>query len=356
MLNFDGLDTHEIYMHRCLQLAELGSGHVAPNPMVGAVLVYDSMIIGEGYHMQYGQAHAEVNCINSVPEASRHLINKSTLYVSLEPCNHFGKTPPCSALIIEQGIPAVVIACKDPFEKVNGTGIQRLKDAGVNIITGVLEKEALEMNRRFFTFHQQQRPYIILKWAQSQDQKIANADRSPVKISNAFSDRLVHQWRSEEAAIMVGTKTALHDDPMLTSRLWPGKDPTRVVIDKNLELPSILQLFDQSVPTIILNYIKQDTDGNNSYDKIPEGEDLVTATMNSLRKRDLTSLIVEGGAMLIQSFIDKGYWDEARVITNEELLIKDGIPAPVLKNTRLLNTEKLLTDEIRYYKPHDQLK
>lgn len=356
MLNFDVLDTHEIYMHRCLQLAKLGSGHVAPNPMVGAVLVHDNIIIGEGYHRQYGQAHAEVNCINSVPEASRHLVNKSILYVSLEPCNHFGKTPPCSALIIEQKIPTVVIACKDPFEKVNGTGIQRLKEAGVHVVTGILEKEALELNRRFFRFHQQQRPYIILKWAQSLDQQIAHADRSRVKISNACSDRLVHQWRSEEAAIMVGTKTALHDDPMLTSRLWPGKDPARVVIDKYLQLPSGLHLFDQSVKTVILNYIKQETAGNNSYEKIREGENLVTATMNILQQQNLTSLIVEGGTALIQSFIDAGCWDEARVITNKELLIHDGIPAPVLKNARLLNTQKLLTDEICYYKQQDQHK
>ena len=350
MLNFDGLDTHDIYMQRCLQLAELGMGNVAPNPMVGAVLVHEGKIIAEGYHMQYGKAHAEVNCINNVPAHLSQLIKESTLYVSLEPCNHFGKTPPCTDLIIKYNIPNVVIACTDPFEKVNGTGIQKLKEAGVNIVTGILEKEALELNRRFFTFHQKKRPYIILKWAQSNDEKIANADHSRVKISNELTNRLVHKWRSEEAAIMVGTKTALQDDPSLTTRLWPGKDPVRVVIDKYLKLPATLNLFNKKNKTIILNTIREETDGNNYYYKVAEEDSMIVAALNILYKQQLTSLMVEGGTKLIQSFIDANCWDEARVITNKRLLIENGIPAPTLKDVVLFKKERLLTDEMCFYK------
>ena len=351
MLNFGLLDVHDLYMSRCLQLAELGSGSVAPNPMVGALLVHEGRVIGEGYHRQYGQAHAEVNCINSVPEPLQHLISKSTLYVSLEPCNHFGQTPPCTDLIIKKAIPEVIIACRDSFEKVNGTGIQKLKDAGVNVIVGVLEKEAKELNRRFFCFHQEQRPYIILKWAQANDGKIANADRSPVRISNELTDRLVHKWRSEEAAIMVGTQTALHDNPSLTTRLWPGKDPVRIVIDKYLKLPVSLNLFDGKAQTIILNTVKQEEDGSNTYYKIAGEEDVVAVTLNLLHQRNLTSLIVEGGATLIQSFIDAGCWDEARVITNKNLQIENGIGAPVLKGAILFKKEQLISDELCFYKP-----
>ncbi len=224
-------------MQRCLGLAKLGAGHVAPNPMVGAVLVYNDRIIGEGYHQQYGKAHAEVNCINSVKEDDIQLIEKSTLYVSLEPCAHYGKTPPCADLIIAKKIPTVVIACRDTYEEVNGRGIDKLKAANVNVIVGVLEKDAIELNKRFFTFYTKHRPYIILKWAQSNDGKIANADHSRVFISNEESNRLVHKWRSEEAAILVGTNTALYDDPELTTRLWTGNNPIRLVIDMEVKLP-----------------------------------------------------------------------------------------------------------------------
>ncbi|CAN5817235.1 bifunctional diaminohydroxyphosphoribosylaminopyrimidine deaminase/5-amino-6-(5-phosphoribosylamino)uracil reductase RibD [soil metagenome] len=349
MLNFDHLHSHDTYMKRCLELAELGSGNVAPNPMVGAVLVYEGRIIGEGYHRQYGQAHAEVNCINSVPAALQHLIMKSTLYVSLEPCNHVGKTPPCSDLIIHHKIPTVVIACTDPFEKVNGTGIQKLKDAGVNVVTGILEKEAIYLNRRFFTFHKEQRPYIILKWAQSNNRNIAHADFSPAKISNDITNRLVHKWRSEEAAIMVGTTTALHDDPSLTTRLWKGKNPVRVLIDKHLKLPANLHLFDNTIQTIIINTIKQEEDGNNSFYQIGKSEDTIAVTLNILRQRNLISLIVEGGATLLQSFINANCWDEARVITNKSLNIENGIAAPVLGDVPAFKKQQLLTDEICFY-------
>ena len=336
-------------MQRCLQLAQLGAGSVMPNPMVGAVLVHNHMIIGEGYHQQYGQAHAEVNCINNVKEADRHLINQSTLYVSLEPCNHFGKTPPCADLISKHQIPEVVIACTDPFEKVNGSGIKKLQAAGIKVIEGILKEEAAELNKRFFTFHKKQRPYIILKWAQSSNLKIANENFEAVKISNEITNRLVHKWRSEEAAILVGTNTALHDNPALTTRLWPGKNPVRIVIDRQLKLPAHLQLFDGSTATIVINTIKQAENTNTFFYKIAEEENLLTALMNLLYHQQLSSLIVEGGALLLQSFIDAGLWDEARIITNNELIIDNGIQSPVLKNNKLITTEHLLSDSLQVY-------
>ena len=243
-------------MYRCLQLAQAGAGHVAPNPMVGAVLVYNNRIIGEGYHREYGMPHAEVNCIASVKKEDLRLVNKSVMYVSLEPCAHYGKTPPCADLIIQYRIPKVVVGCRDPFPEVNGKGIEKLLAAGVNVTTGILEKECRELNKRFFTFHTQRIPYIVLKWAQSSDGAIAATDGSAIQISNAYSSILVHRWRSEEAAILVGTRTAMLDDPALTTRLWPGKNPVRLVIDRELKLPVSLRLFDESVPTVIFNELK----------------------------------------------------------------------------------------------------
>lgn len=335
-------------MKRCLQLAALGAGYVAPNPMVGAVLVYNDRIIGEGYHMKYGEAHAEVNCINSVPHDQQQLIKESTLYVSLEPCNHYGKTPPCSDLIIKNQIPKVVVACMDSFEKVNGKGIEHLQAAGIHVITPLLEKEALWMNRRFFTFNQKQRPYIILKWAQSANLKIAGENRRSMKISNELTDRLVHKWRSEEAAIMVGTNTALSDDPSLTTRLWHGHHAIRVVVDSQLKLPASLNLFDETAATIIINQIKQEQVGRNFFYKYDDT--VPSATMRALYEKNINSLIIEGGSVLLQSFIDCGLWDEARVITNTELDISDGIAAPVLKSAIQINKESIRNDEICYYK------
>lgn len=233
----------ELYMQRCLQLAQLAAGHTAPNPMVGAVLVHDGVIIGEGYHKQYGGPHAEVNCINSVAEEHKHLIPSSFIYVSLEPCAHYGKTPPCADLIIRNKIPKVVVGCRDPFKQVDGKGIEKLVNAGIDVTVGVLEKECRQVNRRFFTFHTQHRPYVLLKWAQTGDGKIASYSEERLLISNDISNKLVHKWRSEEAAILVGTNTALMDNPSLTNRLWSGKSPIRLVIDMDLRLPKHLQLF-----------------------------------------------------------------------------------------------------------------
>lgn len=352
-------------MQRCLQLAAMGAGQVAPNPMVGAVLVYKDRIIGEGYHEKYGEAHAEVNCINNVAETDRPLISESTLYVSLEPCAHFGKTPPCTNLIIENKISNVIIGCQDSFSEVNGKGIEKLKEAGIQATVGVLEKGCLELNKRFFTFHNKQRPYIILKWAQSSDGKIAPPLNPPegwtlepagagrLLISNEFSNRLVHKWRSEEAAILVGTNTALQDDPSLTTRLWPGADPVRLVIDKELKLPPHLKLFDGKVETIVFNYLKNEDNGKLHYHQVNRQDDLLMQLLAVLYEKKIQSVLVEGGAVLLQSFIDTGLWDEARILCNEQLVTGNGLNAPVLKNQVLVSEEKINTDTISVFEKEE---
>ena len=337
-------------MHRCLELAKLGAGHVAPNPMVGAVLVHEGRIIGEGWHKEYGEAHAEVNCINAVQEEDRQFISQSILYVSLEPCAHYGKTPPCTDLIIRHKIPKVVIGCRDPFKEVDGKGIEKLKAAGIEVETAVLEEECRELNKRFFTFHKKQRSFIILKWAQTADGFIAGDDSKRILISNEFSNRLVHKWRSEEAAIMVGTNTALRDDPALTTRLWPGPSPVRLVIDMNLRLPGSLKVFDGSERTIVFNTIKEDEKPNLSFIKLDKEKQFVPQLMDVLYRLPLQSVLVEGGAALLQTFIESGVWDEARVIVNGELSIGNGLPAPVLKNEQLVMEEKNSTDTISYFR------
>lgn len=378
-------------MHRCLELALLGAGHTAPNPMVGSLLVYadretgQERIIGEGYHEQYGQAHAEANCIASVKEGDRPLIAASTLYVSLEPCAHYGKQPPCADLIIEKKIPRVVAGCRDPFPQVNGKGIERLLEAGIAVTVGVLEKECVEVNRRFFTFHTLHRPFIVLKWAQSADGKIAEVGRAPKSeghcrsdgvgartlISNEYSNRLVHKWRSEEAAVLVGSGTAMADDPALTVRLWDGPDPIRLVIDKELRLPASLRIFDGTVRTIVFNRHRHDNDGGVQADgraverggkkaepggkkveyyQLATDSSLVHQVVVALRELNVQSVLVEGGARLLQSFIDEGYWDDARVITNNDLELPGGLAAPVLKDGEVCGKETLLSDSIRYYK------
>lgn len=339
---------NESIMHRCIQLAGLGTGEVAPNPMVGAVLVYKEAIIGEGYHQKYGEAHAEVNCINSVPEEKKHLISQSTLYVSLEPCVHFGKTPPCTDLIIAQKIPKVVIGCADPFAAVAGKGIDRLRSAGVEVITGVCEEECKNLNKRFFTFHQKKRSYIILKWAQSADRFIALPGPKPVKISNSYTDRLVHRWRSEEAGIMVGINTALADNPELTNRLWTGKSPVRMVIDRNLKLPVDYKLYNHKAPTLIFNAVKAGRQSNTEWVKV-SSPDFLQEVMKALYEKNILSVMVEGGAALLQSFIEKNLWDEARVITSEKVL-GNGLRAPVLKNFTLDHASQLEEDQIKFFK------
>jgi diaminohydroxyphosphoribosylaminopyrimidine deaminase/5-amino-6-(5-phosphoribosylamino)uracil reductase len=343
------MNRDETYMLRCIDLALKGLPNVAPNPMVGAILVYDDRVIGEGYHMQFGQPHAEVNCLNSVKDADLDFISQSTLYVSLEPCNHQGKTPPCTDLIIKNKIPRIVIGCKDPFEKVNGTGIQKLREAGIEVETGVLENKAIQLNKRFFTFHQQNRPYIILKWAQSKDGFIAASHDKQTKISNAITDKLVHQWRSEESGIIVGTNTVIADNPKLTVRHVIGKNPTRVFFDRNLLIDPQSAILDGSAPTIIFNLIVEKNEGLNHYVKLSnENYDLIEI-LKSLHSFGLMSILVEGGSKLLQSLIDNNIWDEARVITNTELHLFSGIASPVLKDAfqgELLSIKK---DSIAFY-------
>jgi diaminohydroxyphosphoribosylaminopyrimidine deaminase/5-amino-6-(5-phosphoribosylamino)uracil reductase len=348
---FYTLHSPETYMRRCLKLASLGAGHAAPNPMVGAVLVFEDRIIGEGYHRQFGGPHAEPECIDSVSEADRVLIGRSTLYVSLEPCAHFGKTPPCADLIIRSGIPRVVIGCRDPFPAVNGKGIGRLRAAGVEVTTGVLEKECIRLNRRFFTSHLHHRPYIILKWAQTANGLIAGHGVR-WHISNDITNRLVHKWRSEEASILVGPRTALLDDPQLTVRQWTGRDPVRVVIDKELQLPSSLKLFDGKVRTIVFNNLHHGPHGHLEHYQLATDSGLIDQLVLALHDLQLQSVLVEGGARLLQSFIEEDYWDEARVITSDELGPPDGLPAPLLKNAHRVAHETILSDTIRYYE-HD---
>lgn len=339
----------EYYLRRCLQLARLGAGAVAPNPMVGAVLVHNDRIIGEGYHMQYGQAHAEVNCINSVSEADVHLIPQSTIYVSLEPCAHWGKTPPCANLITDKKISRVVVGCRDPFEAVNGKGIEKIRVAGIAVTVNVLETACRQLNQRFFTFHTKKRPFIILKWAQTADGKIAATGKERLKISSDLTNRLVHKWRSEEMGILVGTNTALLDNPQLNNRLWTGHSPIRMVLDTALRLPNTLHLFDQQQKTVVLTSLPQKEKDNLLYHTLDEQLPLTSAICQACYALNIQSVLIEGGAQLLQAFIAAGLWDEARIITNRHLYIGAGVPAPSLSHHLLQATEQVDTDTIAYF-------
>jgi diaminohydroxyphosphoribosylaminopyrimidine deaminase / 5-amino-6-(5-phosphoribosylamino)uracil reductase len=339
----------EQYMQRCLELASWGSGYTAPNPLVGSLLVHQGRIIGEGYHKKYGESHAEVNCINSVEPKDKPLIPLSTLYVSLEPCCHYGKTPPCTDLIIAEKIPKVVIGCRDPFAAVDGKGIEKLLGTGVEVIYPVLEESAKKLNRRFFTFHQQRRPFVILKWAESANQKISGVNGSRIQISNKFSDRLVHKWRSEEAGILVGTQTALLDNPTLTTRLWPGKNPVRIVLDRSLRLPDSLNLLDGTGHTIILNDSTDLSAGKRQFKKLDSGRPFISSLLFSLHQAGILSVLVEGGAQLLQSFIDEGIWDEMRIITNHSLNIETGLAAPEIRQATWTHSQTFETDTVKYF-------
>ncbi|MFM9947858.1 MAG: bifunctional diaminohydroxyphosphoribosylaminopyrimidine deaminase/5-amino-6-(5-phosphoribosylamino)uracil reductase RibD [Saprospiraceae bacterium] len=322
--------THETYMRRCFDLARLGAGNVSPNPMVGAVLVHQDRIIGEGFHRKYGQAHAEVNAVNSVRAQDRHLLREATLYVSLEPCCIFGKTPPCTNLILEHRIPKVVISCLDQTPGVAGKGVEILRAATVEVVTGLLEAEGQRLSAIRNTFVSQQRPYIILKFAQTKDRFIGPEDGSQHWITNVYTKRLVHRWRSEADAILVGTNTALSDDPQLTNRFYFGKSPLRVVVDKSLRLPKTLALFDGTNPTLVFTERTDAINSNNlEYVSIAFDQNLVQQILVHLTEKKCTSLIVEGGARLLQAFLNAGIWDEARVFTGTKYLF-EGIPAPLL--------------------------
>ncbi len=346
------MTSHQYFMQRALQLAALGRGSVSPNPMVGCVIVHQNRIIGEGWHRQYGQAHAEVNAIAAVEDKSS--LSSSTVYVSLEPCSHFGKTPPCADLLIQHGIKKIVICNLDPNPLVAGRGIEKLENTGAEVITGILEAEGRALNRRFFTMMEQQRPYIILKFAQTSDGFIAAENFGQVQISNASSKRLVHQWRAEEDAIMVGFNTALHDNPALTVREAVGQNPIRVVLDKNLLLPKTHHIFNQEAKTIVyhqagLENVDNRFQENISLQPLNYQQNILPQVMSDLYSRKVQSVLVEGGTTLLQSFIDAGFYDEIRVFTASKFLYQ-GIKAPVLPLNLNFKEENVFGDVLTIFK------
>ena len=320
------------YISRCLQLAELGAGYVAPNPMVGAVLVCDDKIIGEGYHRHYGEAHAEPNAINSVKD--KDLLKQSTLYVNLEPCSHYGKTPPCADLIVSSGIPRVVIGTLDPNPKVAGRGVEILRKVGVEVVVGVLEAECRELNKRFFIFQEQKRPYVLLKWAQTQDGFMdrvrTTVTEPPLQISNSITRQLTHKMRSENQSILVGANTVLLDNPSLTVRNWSGKSPIRIGIDRQRRIPDDFHLLDGSIPTLIFTEKDEVDKLHVEFVKIDFGTNSVETILNEIYKRNIHSVLVEGGPTILNSFIESGLWDEAN-IEIAPLRIVEGMAAPVLQ-------------------------
>ena len=347
------MEQKEKYMRRCLELAKLGEGRTAPNPMVGCTIVFENKIIGEGFHQLYGSHHAEVNAINSVKNSD--LLPFSTLYVNLEPCAHFGKTPPCADLIIEKRIPRVIIGTTDPFAKVAGKGIEKLKNAGCIVEVGILTKECFELNRRFFTFHEKKRPYIILKWAQTIDGYV-DIDRTsgkfgePTWITNEIARIAVHKQRSTEQAILVGTETVIKDNPSLTLRDWFGKQPVRITIDKQNRLPSDLKIFNGDIHTIVCG--KGENKGTNkNVTYISNIKDLITDLLDYLFIKNIQSIIVEGGPKTLQKFIDRNLWDEAHVYIGESKFGK-GIKAPVF-NFEITQIEYLFDSELKVYRNYE---
>jgi len=321
----------EKYMQRCLQLAKKGFGNTYPNPMVGSVIVHKGKIIGEGYHEKAGEAHAEVNAVNSVK--NKALLKESALYVNLEPCAHQGRTPACSTMIIHNKIPRVIIGCTDSFEKVAGKGAKMLKDAGISVKTGVLEKESRELNKRFFTFHEKKRPYIVLKWARTIDgfidfERKATTPIKPNWITDEYARMLVHKWRTEEQAIMVATNTAEKDNPKLNVRDWTGNQPTRIVLDRTLRLKQDLHLFDGSQKTIVITEKYKENSKKSDYIQIPFDDVFYENMFKELYKREIQSVFIEGGARFLQNLIDRNYWDEAREFIGDVKFFK-GVKAPI---------------------------
>lgn len=322
------MQNEEFFMQRCIELASKTMGCASPNPMVGSVIVYNNKIIGEGYHEKYGSHHAEVNAINSIKDKS--LLSKSTLYVNLEPCAHFGKTPPCSDLIIQNKIPEVVIGCVDTFSEVSGKGIERMRSVGIDVKVGVLENESRELNKRFFTFHEKKRPYIILKWAESKDGFIAPKNQTkPFWMTSSESKKLAHKWRAEEDAILVGRITAEKDNPSLTVREVEGSNPIRIIIDKDLKLSADFNLFNNDAKTIVFNQLKSEENNSNNYIKI-NFHNLTKNILQELHKQNIQSIIIEGGTKTLQSFIDKNLWDEARIFTTKKTLT-EGVKPPTIE-------------------------
>ena len=334
----------QAYMQRALQLAKLGFGQTSPNPMVGCVIVHENVIIGEGYHMVYGGPHAEVNAVNAVE--NKELLKESTVYVTLEPCSHFGKTPPCADLLVSHQVKKVVVCNIDPNPKVAGSGVKRLQDAGIEVEVGLLEEEGEELNRRFFTAFRKKRPYVILKWAQTADGFISRKNFDSKWISNQYSRQMVHKWRSEEDAIMVGTNTVHYDNPSLTTRSWNGKDPVRIVVDRDLRLNRDLNLFDGSVKTICFTEKDAESLPNLKFIRL----DTVSPELmlGALSEEGINSVIIEGGSGLINSFEGEDLWDEARVFTSKTTF-GEGIDAPKLKSEPF-DTESVFEDQLTYYR------
>ena len=329
-------------MRRALQLANLGKFETSPNPRVGAVIVHNNKIIGEGFHRKYGEAHAEVNAVDSVENKS--LLPESTIYVTLEPCSHTGKTPPCADLLVEHKFKKVVICNKDPFDQVNGSGIKKLQTAGIETEVGVLKADGRFLNRRFFTFHEQKRPYIILKWAQSADGFIAPSNQQQKWITGSTAKQLVHTWRAEEAAILVGKNTALIDNPRLTVRESSGKNPTRILVDENLSVSRKCLLFSNEANTLILNGVKESVNDNLELIKSDFRVNLASKVAEVCFERNLESLIIEGGASILQQFIDANIWDEARIFTGDTSF-KNGIKAPILGG-KTIRVETIENDQL----------
>ncbi len=331
------MTNHKTYIKRCLEIAKNGLGSTRPNPMVGSVIVHNNKILCEGFTSKYSGNHAEVNAINSV--ANKSLLKESTLYVTLEPCSHFGKTPPCSDLIIKHNIPNVIIGCLDDNIKVAGKGIEKLKNSGCNVTVGVLEDECKKHHKRFFTFHNKKRPYIILKWAETIDGFIApetKNEQKPIWITNEFSRQLVHKWRTEEQAILVGTNTVLQDNPTLTARNWVGKNPIRVLIDKNEKFSKDFNIFNDEAKTIIIS--------NNNIDFT---KNIASQICNVLFEKNINSIIIEGGAKTLQTFIDENLWDEARVFTGN-IQFNNGVKSPSFSG-QLISEEKIDSDILKFY-------
>ncbi len=342
---------HGKYIQRCIQLAKNGLGTTSPNPLVGSVVVHNNKVIGEGWHYQSGQPHAEVNAINSVKDTS--LLKEATIYVSLEPCSHHGKTPPCSDLIIEKGIKKVVIGTIDTFTKVSGSGIQKLMNAGCDVIVGVLEKECQELNKRFFTFHNKKRPYIILKWAETKNGFIApkvSKKREPVWITNTESRQLVHKWRAEEQAILVGSTTVIKDNPSLTTRDWPGQHPTRIVIDRSNNIPANSSVLDNKTDTIIITSEKNKKNNTDLtiYETVSTTNNIAEEICSILYRHNIQSVIVEGGQQTINAFINKKLWDEARVFIGNTTF-EAGIEAPKLQ-AKLVAEKQIMKDTLKTYR------
>ena len=341
------MKTHEHFIEKCITLARKGILNVSPNPMVGCIIVYNDEIIGEGYHQEYGKSHAEVNAIETVKDKS--LLSKSTLYVNLEPCCHHGKTPPCTDLIIRHNFSKVVIGCIDPFSEVSGRGIKKLEDNSIKVVHGVLEEKCKDLNRRFFYFHKYKRPYIILKWAKSKDNYIAPINQEkPLWMTSKESKTLVHNWRAEEDAILVGRKTVTADNPSLTVRMCEGKNPMRLVIDKSLSLKNNYNIFDDHAVTLVFNNIKSDTVRNTIYVKI-DFSNPIEEILNELYKRKILSLIVEGGAITINRFIDNNLYDEIRLFTTEKVL-ENGILSPQIPYIKMTKTTIINKDKLEVYK------